>query len=270
MGNSPFVARLRKLVLSARYGYHHLAPPTAGSNLAGLLLSAIPAVANRATWFLNGGLPPWRPGGELLDIGCGAGNYLATMKLIGWRVYGVEPDPEAARVARERVQPAGIWQTTLAGADFGGQRFDAVSSFHAIEHVPDPGAFLKIAASLLKPKGRLFIATPNFGSLGRKLLGRDWYALDPPRHLTLLAPESLLRLCDETGQFSRVRVRTESRQSHLSISRYFAVRATGNPLGAHSLTPLEKVQKLLFCGAEAAGNRMFHWGDELQILAIRK
>jgi SAM-dependent methyltransferase len=40
--------------------------------------------------------------GRLLDIGCGGGGFLAAMRDRGWQVQGVEPDPEAARLARER------------------------------------------------------------------------------------------------------------------------------------------------------------------------
>jgi len=36
--------------------------------------------------------------GRLLDIGCGNGRFLAAMKLLGWDVYGVEPDLASAQM----------------------------------------------------------------------------------------------------------------------------------------------------------------------------
>src|SRR5438128_2633116 len=43
-----------------------------------------------------------RAGGRLLDVGAGAGTFLLRMRTAGWEVVGVEPDPVAASVARER------------------------------------------------------------------------------------------------------------------------------------------------------------------------
>ena len=39
--------------------------------------------------------------GKLLDIGCGNGYFLAQMRDLGWDVVGVEPDPNAVKVAKE-------------------------------------------------------------------------------------------------------------------------------------------------------------------------
>ena len=36
---------------------------------------------------------PARPGGTVLDMGCGSGAFLARMRALGWQVAGVEPDP---------------------------------------------------------------------------------------------------------------------------------------------------------------------------------
>jgi len=38
--------------------------------------------------------------GRLLDVGCGNGQFLSRMKGLGWDVYGTEPDPQAAGIAK--------------------------------------------------------------------------------------------------------------------------------------------------------------------------
>ena len=43
---------------------------------------------------------PWRPGGRLLEIGCGNGDRLDLFQELGWKVAGIEPDPSAALLAQ--------------------------------------------------------------------------------------------------------------------------------------------------------------------------
>src|SRR6516164_4909553 len=47
-------------------------------------------------------LPKLADQGMLLDVGCGSGDGLAFMSRLGWRVEGVEVDPEAVAVARSK------------------------------------------------------------------------------------------------------------------------------------------------------------------------
>ena len=43
--------------------------------------------------------------GRLLDVGCGTGVIARTLHDLGWDVHGVEPDPEAAAIARRHHPP---------------------------------------------------------------------------------------------------------------------------------------------------------------------
>src|SRR3954462_666968 len=40
-------------------------------------------------------VPPLHGQRRLLDVGCGAGGFLDTMRLLGWETHGVEPSPAA-------------------------------------------------------------------------------------------------------------------------------------------------------------------------------
>ena len=81
-----FKARYEELVREAR--------------AAGLPLSLIRPVADRATYNLGLLFPPFRPGGRLLDIGCGHGWYVRIMRDWGWDAIGVEADGGAAARGR--------------------------------------------------------------------------------------------------------------------------------------------------------------------------
>ena len=47
------------------------------------------------------------PGGQLLDIGCGGGDFLAKMQHLGWEVTGTDPDEVAIAAARDDWEESG-------------------------------------------------------------------------------------------------------------------------------------------------------------------
>lgn len=145
-----------------------------------------------STYFTHGDIgggptiPDRIPVGRLLDIGCGSGAYLARMRDVGWDVTGVEVDPVAAEVARDR----GL--KVFAGVEEVPGTFDVVTLNHVIEHVPEP---LQLLCDALERTGdTLLLRTPNAASLGHRLFKTRWYHLDPPRHLFVLTPKGLQRL----------------------------------------------------------------------------
>ncbi|HYC91737.1 MAG TPA: class I SAM-dependent methyltransferase [Thermoanaerobaculia bacterium] len=79
-------------------------------------------------------------GGEWLDVGCGFGFVLEAARAAGFTVRGLEPDPTAARAARERLGDAiarGTLDETTPAAD-------VVSTLDVIEHLDDVGAFARL------------------------------------------------------------------------------------------------------------------------------
>ena len=141
---------------------------------------------------------PHRPGGELLDVGCGGGAQLVQMRALGWRVMGVDPDARAVDAAT-RIHGLDVRRGTLEQQRFPSGRFDAVVLSHTIEHVHAPEALLRECGRVLKPGGRLVVVTPNVESLGHRRLGTAWIGLQPPRHLYLFTCATLRRLAESAG-----------------------------------------------------------------------
>jgi SAM-dependent methyltransferase len=125
--------------------------------------------------------------GQMLEIGCGAGAFLAAARDAGLAVEGVDFDGEAIATARAR----GLAASTRPPSEIA-DRFDAVLAFQVLEHVADPLAFVRECLRLLKPSGVLILATPNQdGALGRI----DGHFLNlPPHHATLWRRSTLLAL----------------------------------------------------------------------------
>jgi predicted SAM-dependent methyltransferase len=61
-------------------------------------------------------------------------------------------------------------------------KFDAITAWDVLEHVPHPRAFLSACRSLLRPGGFLFLNVPDLDSWEGELLGRRWPLL-LPEHL---------------------------------------------------------------------------------------
>lgn len=179
-------SKFKQALLWRKKAYSHLNP-------SGLykLLSMI------ASPFYQLEKPQYVENGTLLDVGCGNGRYLLTMRSLGWQVQGVELSEDGLKVCRS----AGldVHHGDLLSASLAANSFDVVTARHLIEHVPDPHSFMAELARVLKPGGKLIIETPNSDALGRAYLGPKWFANDVPRHLILFSPTSLRVLAQKYG-----------------------------------------------------------------------
>lgn len=142
--------------------------------------------------------PPRRGESRLLDVGCGNGGFLALAARAGWQPYGVEPDPQAARCAREAgVTMLGALLSDVDPSHAGS--FDRITLSHVIEHVHDPIDMLRRCRRLLSAQGRLWIDTPNLDAVGHARYGRHWRGLEPPRHLVLFTRDTLVAALHRAG-----------------------------------------------------------------------
>jgi SAM-dependent methyltransferase len=110
------------------------------------------------------------------------------------------------------------------GSDvWSGSRFDFVTMFHVLEHLPDPRMALSFVKGLLKPGGMLILQVPNVSSLQARLFGNRWYGLDVPRHVINYTPEALEHLLREEGFDFRMSTRFSLRDNPASIASSLAL-----------------------------------------------
>jgi hypothetical protein len=77
--------------------------------------------------------------------------------------------------------------------------FDVVSAIEVIEHVADPRDEVTRVRALLRPGGCLYLTTPNFNSLSRRVTGPRWRSIEYPEHLNLFTSRTLGRLLAADG-----------------------------------------------------------------------
>lgn len=211
---------------------------------------------------------PFRPGGRLLEIGCGNGRQLERLGAAGWQVQGVDFDPQAVERARALGLRVGLGDVSAQG--FADASFDAVVSSHVIEHVPDPAAFLRECRRILKPDGVLVVLTPNASALGHRVYGAAWAGLDPPRHLYVFTARSLQRLALAAGFSVRaLDSRWLSAAGWMLASRMRA-RAALNSSFASLPDPGTRIPRRFWALALVEGTACTlgaGWGEELVLVA---
>lgn len=192
---------IKRGYLALRYGYTSGQPKP--NPLLGTLLYLLPvrrSDLDAEIRFLGA-----MPGGRLLDVGCGSGEWMDSMRTMGWQVEGIDFDENAVAAARRK--GLDVRTGTIDSQNYPENAFDVVNLNHVIEHVPDPVGLLREIRRILKPGGKLVLATPNASSICHQVFGRHWRGLEPPRHLQIFTPPSMLGALKAAG-FSAITLRT--------------------------------------------------------------
>lgn len=135
--------------------------------------------------------------GQILDIGCGTGEFLNFMKLKNWKTFGIEPETKAKEFAIEKYHLDIYPERKLL--EFEKNKFDLITMWHVLEHVFDLNERLNAIYNLLKNDGIFINALPMFDSPDAKKFGKYWAGLDVPRHLHHFTSESFTRLANNNG-----------------------------------------------------------------------
>jgi SAM-dependent methyltransferase len=148
-----------------------------------------------------------RPGERVLDLGCGAGRFVAALRDAGADPVGVEVAEAALERARRNVPGADLRLVAPDGAlPLGHGEIDLVWCSEVLEHVPDTVALLTEIRRVLRRDGRLLLTVPDHGRLKRTLLALAHYDAhyDPlGQHVRFYTRRSLVRALHATG-FERV------------------------------------------------------------------
>ena len=125
---------------------------------------------------------------KVLDYGCGSGYGSHMLSLTAGSVTGVDISKEAVDFANNEYNDPNLNFKTIA--ELGNEKFDVITSFQVIEHVPDDKKYTSALKQLLNPGGILIISTPDKKYRLFNYIQQPWNIF----HLKEYTPESLEKL----------------------------------------------------------------------------
>ena len=155
-----------------------------------------------------------RPGERVLDLGCGAGRFVAALRDAGAEPVGVELAEAALERARANAPGADLRLVADDGSlPLEHASVDLVWCSEVLEHVPDTAHLLLEVRRVLKPGGRLLVTVPHHGRL--KAAADRAHALRGALRPARAAPALLhAPLAGRHARARRVRGRARARRPH--------------------------------------------------------
>lgn len=145
-----------------------------------------------------------------LDVGCGGGILTEALAKAGAHMSGIDMAKSAIDVAKLHSLSSNLsidyqattieHYTTEHASDF-----DFIACMEMLEHVPDPNAIIKTAASMVKPGGQVFFSTlnRNIRSFIEAIVGAEYILGIIPKgthtYEKFIKPEELTHMARQAG-----------------------------------------------------------------------
>ena len=138
-------------------------------------------------------------GREVLEVGCGAGDFLVAARSAGWNARAIEYNAALAAAVRDEVG-FDVRAGELAAGLWSDGEFDVVAIWNVLEHMQNPLRELTIVAAYLRPGGKILLNIPSRQGAERgQWFGQYWAMLELPRHIHFFDKAALSRLCRRAG-----------------------------------------------------------------------
>lgn len=193
---------------------------------------------------------------RIFEFGCGNGNFLSRISNVASEVAGLEYNPAAVLTARGRGLRV---YSPDDGTQAIGDDWDAVFSFHVLEHVADPVSFVQSMANAVKKAGGVIgISVPNQDGPIRYV--EPCVMNMPPHHATRWRLPAFKALADKLGlKISRVAYEPLLLENHSYYSVHWV--RTLFPQASHSARALRfclsAILRLVFGALRRMGVKYF-------------
>ena len=131
--------------------------------------------------------------GKVLDIGCGKGGFMYSLKRRNWDVCGLDPSSSPIKLIRDGLKNR-VFNCELKDCHFEDKYFDVITLWHVFEHLPNPMDELREIHRILKDDGIMILTIPNINSVQFRLFKEKCFHLDIPRHLYHYSMETIEKM----------------------------------------------------------------------------
>lgn len=145
-------------------------------------------------WDFDTALNDAKTAKAVIEIGCGPGVFLDRASHYVNQAIGIEYNVHALKMARKK--GLSVFNVEDDLSKLKGQ-FDIAFSFHVLEHVSDPVAFIQAMLSWVKPNGKIGISVPNMDGPIKYI--NPCVSNMPPHHATRWTLETFQALADRLG-----------------------------------------------------------------------
>ena len=131
---------------------------------------------------------------KILDIGCGGGEILKRLEVLGFTdLTGSDPFIEKDVYLSDNLRLLKKDIVELEG------KYDIIMLHHCLEHIDNHAEVLVQLDNLLAENGQILIRIPVYSKPLFDKYGVDLVTLDPPRHLFIHSLESITRILEKQG-----------------------------------------------------------------------
>lgn len=161
---------------------------------------------------------------RMLDLGCGRGEWLETVREAGFNIQGIDLNRRAVEDCRDLGLPVIAGDALAYLREQPSDAFSAITAFHLIEHVPLDTLIGLLDETLrtLRPGGLLIVETPNPRNI---LVGAGDFYRDPT-HRNPVFPDTLAMLAEARGFIN-------------SAAWFFSAEGTLQPAAAYRFDTLD-------------------------------
>ena len=132
---------------------------------------------------------------KILDVGCGAGNFLYSLNKIGFKnLTGIDPYINE-EITNGDVK---IYKETINKLP-DNKKYDLIISNHSFEHISNQLETLVKVSKILSENGTCLLRMPIKTEYIWNHYGTNWVQIDAPRHFFLHTPKSFKLLVKKSG-----------------------------------------------------------------------
>lgn len=142
--------------------------------------------------------------GEILDVGCGNGEFLEKLKNYGWGVSGSDISRLAKKNTELKIGKNRVKLGSFPEQEFS-KKFDYISFWHVLEHVKNPIKYINKAGKNLKEKGLILGEVPNYDSSVFQVFKKNYSWVMVPVHIIYFSRKSLIKLLEDQG-FEKIEI----------------------------------------------------------------